>query len=113
MCAITPPWEPVGALAPMLETEDAGSRGQVAKDLTSTRITNSMPQKVSLAKYCYTFPDVYFIMMIDQLQYILDVANKTINADGVENKWGKVFNDTYPGPWIRKFFTPEIFIISS
>lgn len=26
----------------------------------------------------------------------------TIDADGVPNKWGKVFNQTYPGPWIRK-----------
>ena len=25
----------------------------------------------------------------------------TINADGVPNKWGKVFNQSYPGPWLR------------
>lgn len=28
----------------------------------------------------------------------------TINADGVPNKWGKVFNQTYPGPWLRKSY---------
>ena len=27
-----------------------------------------------------------------------------INADGVVNPFGKVFNKTYPGPWIREFF---------
>lgn len=32
----------------------------------------------------------------------------TINADGVPQKYGKVFNQTYPGPWIRKLFTPAI-----
>ena len=25
----------------------------------------------------------------------------TIDADGVPNPWGKVFNQSYPGPWIR------------
>lgn len=25
----------------------------------------------------------------------------TIDADGVPNKWGKVFNQSYPGPWLR------------
>lgn len=35
----------------------------------------------------------------------------TINADGMTMPWGKVFNKQYPGPWIRKFLTPAIFII--
>lgn len=31
-----------------------------------------------------------------------------IDADGIENPGGKVFNKTYPGPWIREFpLTPR------
>ncbi|KAF5013303.1 hypothetical protein FDECE_682 [Fusarium decemcellulare] len=33
--------------------------------------------------------------------YWLEVNNKTINGDGIDNKEGKVFNNTYPGPWIQ------------
>lgn len=29
------------------------------------------------------------------------VGEQTINADGVPNPDGKVFNNTYPGPWIQ------------
>lgn len=46
--------------------------------------------------------------MADLLQYELEVANMTINADGVPNPWGKVFNQQYPGPWIGKFFIPAV-----
>lgn len=35
------------------------------------------------------------------LQYWLVVDNKTINGDGIDNPYGKVFNQTYPGPWIK------------
>lgn len=34
LCAIIQPWGRVGAVAPHLRTEDAGSRGQGEKDLT-------------------------------------------------------------------------------
>ena len=34
-------------------------------------------------------------------KYILDVSNKTLAPDGWFNTGGKVFNQTYPGPWIR------------
>lgn len=44
-------------------------------------------------------------MLTDSLcaQYYLEASDKEINADGVLNKGGKVFNNTYPGPWIREF----------
>ncbi|EEU37368.1 uncharacterized protein NECHADRAFT_86298 [Fusarium vanettenii 77-13-4] len=34
-------------------------------------------------------------------EYWLVVDNMTINGDGVLNPEGKVFNQTYPGPWIQ------------
>lgn len=34
-------------------------------------------------------------------KYWLDVANKTLSGDGFMNVDGKVFNDSYPGPWIQ------------
>ncbi|KAF5713135.1 laccase 2 [Fusarium mundagurra] len=34
-------------------------------------------------------------------EYWLVVDNKTINGDGIDNPYGKVFNQTYPGPWIK------------
>ncbi|KAI8653708.1 Laccase 2 [Fusarium sp. Ph1] len=34
-------------------------------------------------------------------EYYLVVDNMTINGDGVFNHEGKVFNQTYPGPWIQ------------
>ncbi|KAF5979798.1 laccase [Fusarium bulbicola] len=34
-------------------------------------------------------------------EYWLVVDNKTINGDGIDNLYGKVFNQTYPGPWIK------------
>ncbi|KAM5346271.1 hypothetical protein ACJ41O_009276 [Fusarium nematophilum] len=34
-------------------------------------------------------------------EYYLEVSNMTINGDGVDNPQGKVFNQTYPGPWIK------------
>lgn len=43
--------------------------------------------------------------MADLLQYELNVTHMKIDADGVPNPWGKVFNNSYPGPWIGKFFT--------
>ncbi|KAK0723520.1 multicopper oxidase-domain-containing protein [Lasiosphaeria miniovina] len=33
--------------------------------------------------------------------YYLVVNNQTFNADGIANPDGKVFNDSYPGPWIK------------
>lgn len=37
----------------------------------------------------------------------------TINADGVPNIWGKVFNQQYPGPWIGKALYPLQIYFSS
>lgn len=34
-------------------------------------------------------------------EYYLEVSNMTINGDGIPNFEGKVFNQTYPGPWIQ------------
>ncbi|KAH7150181.1 multicopper oxidase-domain-containing protein [Dactylonectria estremocensis] len=34
-------------------------------------------------------------------EYYLEVDNMTINGDGIDNQEGKVFNQTYPGPWIQ------------
>ncbi|KAJ4329018.1 hypothetical protein N0V84_000590 [Fusarium piperis] len=34
-------------------------------------------------------------------EYYLEVDNMTINGDGINNPEGKVFNQTYPGPWIQ------------
>ena len=33
--------------------------------------------------------------------YVLDVTDQWINADGLNFTEGKVFNGTYPGPWIQ------------
>ena len=33
--------------------------------------------------------------------YYLDLTDDWINADGMDFKQGKVFNGTYPGPWIQ------------
>lgn len=52
-------------------------------------------------------------MMANRLQYVLDVDSMDINADGVNNKWGKVFNKQYPGPWIRRLFVPAILLSSA
>ena len=34
-------------------------------------------------------------------KYELVVHNMTLNADGFNMQWGKVFNESYPGPWIQ------------
>ncbi|KAK0715335.1 multicopper oxidase-domain-containing protein [Lasiosphaeris hirsuta] len=34
-------------------------------------------------------------------EYYIEIENKTINADGIENTGGKVVNGSYPGPWIK------------
>ncbi|RBR15613.1 uncharacterized protein FIESC28_07254 [Fusarium coffeatum] len=34
-------------------------------------------------------------------EYHLNVTNQDINGDGVNNPYGKVFNNRYPGPWIQ------------
>ena len=34
-------------------------------------------------------------------KYTLDVSNKTLAPDGWFNPDGKVFNQSYPGPWIK------------
>ncbi|KAK3387770.1 multicopper oxidase-domain-containing protein [Podospora didyma] len=34
-------------------------------------------------------------------KYYLEVDHWTINADGIDNPDGKLFNGTYPGPWIK------------
>lgn len=106
LSAITQLWEKAGTLARRTKIEDAGSRvRQVREDLILTRITKMKLRKGSPAKYCYLIPGAY-IMMVNLLQYTLDVTNMTINADGMVMPYGKVFNKTYPGPWIRRFFTP-------
>lgn len=33
--------------------------------------------------------------------YELDLADETLNADGIEDVFAKVFNGSYPGPWIE------------
>lgn len=38
-------------------------------------------------------------------QYYLEASRMDINADGVVNPYGKVFNKTYPGPWIRRLLS--------
>jgi len=43
-------------------------------------------------------------------KYTLFVSEKTINADGVPNPDGKVFNNTYPGPWIQACWGDTIHI---
>ena len=34
-------------------------------------------------------------------EYVLDIAKKELNLDGITMKNGVVFNNTYPGPWIQ------------
>ena len=34
-------------------------------------------------------------------EYYIEIENKTINADGIDNTGGKVVNGSYPGPWIK------------
>ncbi|OCL06707.1 laccase-like multicopper oxidase [Glonium stellatum] len=34
-------------------------------------------------------------------EYYLELDKMTINGDGIDNTEGKVFNQTYPGPWIQ------------
>jgi hypothetical protein len=34
-------------------------------------------------------------------KYVLDVSNGSMNADGMMFDQAKLFNDTYPGPWIQ------------
>ncbi|ENH74886.1 Laccase-2 [Fusarium oxysporum f. sp. cubense race 1] len=34
-------------------------------------------------------------------EYHLNVTDQSINGDGVDNPFGKVFNGKYPGPWIQ------------
>lgn len=41
-------------------------------------------------------------------QYTLTAGKKELNADGVLMRYGKVFNNQYPGPWIRKFVIDAI-----
>ena len=38
----------------------------------------------------------------------LNVTEKHLDLDGVVMKWGKVFNDSYPGPWIEACWGDEI-----
>lgn len=110
LSAITQPWEMTGPLARRQKIEDAGSRvRQVREDLILTQITKTKLRKGSLAAYCYPIPGAH-IMMVNLLQYTLDVTNMTINADGILMKEGKVFNQSYPGPWIRRFFNPGFLI---
>lgn len=41
-------------------------------------------------------------------KYYLELSNMTLNQDGVAMKQGKVFNQTYPGPWIRACWGDEL-----
>ncbi len=34
-------------------------------------------------------------------KYSLELSNMTLTGDGFKNPYGKVFNQSYPGPWIR------------
>ena len=34
-------------------------------------------------------------------KYNLELSNMTLTGDGFKNPYGKVFNQSYPGPWIR------------
>lgn len=40
-------------------------------------------------------------MKADRGQYYLEVEDKPLNADGINNPHAKLFNGTYPGPWIQ------------
>ena len=33
--------------------------------------------------------------------YYLNITDQTVNADGMDFDEGKIFNNTYPGPWIQ------------
>lgn len=41
-------------------------------------------------------------------RYWLDVANMTLQGDGYRNIYGKVFNQSYPGPWIKACWGDEL-----
>lgn len=112
MSATTEPCQRAGNFAPAKQTEDAGSEGrQVREDLILTRITKTKLQKESPVEYFYPIPDVYIFMTINLLQYTLNVTESVIDADGVLMPYGKVFNNIYPGPWIRRFFNPTILLL--
>ncbi|KAI9699786.1 MAG: hypothetical protein M1836_002821 [Candelina mexicana] len=41
-------------------------------------------------------------------RYYLVAETQSLDADGVVNKWGKVFNGSYPGPWIQACWGDDI-----
>ncbi|KAL9069972.1 MAG: hypothetical protein Q9161_005145 [Pseudevernia consocians] len=41
-------------------------------------------------------------------QYYLNLTETKLAPDGVVNNGGKVFNGTYPGPWIRKSIIEQV-----
>ncbi len=41
-------------------------------------------------------------------KYYLEVSNMTLSPDGVVNTEGKVFNQSYPGPWIEACWGDEL-----
>lgn len=41
-------------------------------------------------------------------RYTLDITNQTIYPDGCENTEGKLFNASYPGPWIEACWGDDI-----
>ncbi|KAK3367446.1 multicopper oxidase-domain-containing protein [Lasiosphaeria ovina] len=43
-------------------------------------------------------------------RYYMEVDHKPINADGIINPDGKLFNKTYPGPWIKACWGDEIHV---
>ncbi len=69
----------------------------------NTDYENKYPKGVTRKVYYSRSCDLVKGTVTDISQYHLDVVNMTIDADGVPNKWGKVFNYTYPGPWLREF----------
>ena len=40
--------------------------------------------------------------VLNTMQYYMTIDEQPISPDGVTMEHGKVFNRTYPGPWIGK-----------
>lgn len=67
----------------------------------STDYETKAPKGV-LRKVCILLPYTLYAGSQSLQQYYIEAVNKTINADGIPMEFGKVWNHTYPGPWIRE-----------
>lgn len=100
--AITAQWDLDGVLALSLQTGYAGSRDRMDKGSMSALTMKPVLRKAFCARYVYSCLITWPAGSQCSLQYYIEAVHKTINADGIPMEFGKVWNHTYPGPWIRE-----------